>query len=97
MMLAVFAAGCTMMSPPPAERILGSWRSEIGGYPLEVSYSSETVTVAGNDPVAYTLSGNELRFPEGGSQVRIVSFSGRDRMVLTDPLTGAEHIFERID
>lgn len=93
--LLLLMTGCTTVAVDTSERIMGDWQSEVAGFPLVVSYTADTVQVKGSGPVPYTLSGNELRFADGGSQVRIVTFPSRDEMVQTDPLTGTEHRFTR--
>lgn len=89
--------GCTVIQPPPAEQILGRWQANVGGYPVTVSYDENAVTVAGAEPVSYSLIGDELQVAGGESQVRHVSFPSRDEMVQHDPLTGTETRFVRAD
>lgn len=88
-------AGCASFGADPHKRLLGEWHSSIGGYPVDVTYTTATVQVDGAKPVAYTLEGTRLRFAHGGSQVRIVTFPSRNEMIQTDPLTGAAQHYVR--
>lgn len=97
LLIVMFVAGCSTLRVEPAEAILGRWSSEVGGYPVTLVYAESTVTVDGSDPVPYLLDGNELRFTGGGSQVRLLSFPSRLEMVQTDPMTGTEYVFTRVD
>ncbi len=98
MLVAVLTvAGCTFSRPVPSEEIIGRWSGEIGGYPVEVAYDESAVTVTGSGPVPYRLNGDELTFEGGGSQVRIVSFPSANEMVQSDPMTGTQHVFTRIN
>ena len=89
-------AGCVSAGSDAGQRILGTWRASIAGYPVTVRYTRGTVQVDGAKPVAYSLDGNRLTFPGGGHQVRIVSFPSRGEMVETDPLTGAKQHYTRV-
>lgn len=95
--LLLISAGCSTFRPAPADAILGRWSSEVGGYPVIVAYEPSQVLVEGGTPTAYQLDGNELRFQDGGSQMRLVRFPSRDEMIQTDPMTGTEYLFTRID
>lgn len=96
MALVLLATGCAGLGQPPAERLLGQWQTQIGGFPVLVDYSATGVSVDRQPPVAYTLAGDQLGFADGGSQVRILSFNGTDEMIQTDPLSGTQHRFVRV-
>jgi hypothetical protein len=80
---------------PTSELLLGSWRSQVGGFPITIDYTSTGVSVDGQAPVSYQLMGDRLQIAEGGSQVRIVQFPSPAEMIQTDPMTGSEHRFSR--
>jgi hypothetical protein len=96
MALLLLAAGCAGLSQPPAERLLGQWQTRLGGFAMLVDYSAAGVSVDRQPPVAYTITGNQLSFANGGSQVRILRFDGADAMIQIDPLSGTEHRFTRV-
>lgn len=89
-------SGCMAFRADPGERIVGQWRTQIGGFPVIVEYGEEAVQVANYQPVQYQFDGNQLTFEQGGSQTRIVSFPSSDEMIQTDPMTGTEHRFVRV-
>ncbi len=90
-------AGCAAFQPDPAERIIGTWQTRVGGFPVTVTYAQNTVQVANNPAVRYRLEGDRLRFESGGSQSRVIAFPHRDEMVQTDPMTGTSHRYVRIE
>ena len=92
----VIVSGCASMGDRTRNRMPGTWQTTIGGYPVTVVYTRETVKVAGSGPVSYKLVGDRLSFPGGGSQVRVVSFPSRDEMVQTDPMTGEALHYRRV-
>lgn len=94
--LSLLLAGCASMGGGPQKRIVGEWRSFLGGYPVLVTYTSSTVRVDNSSPVGYRLNGNHLSFPKGGSQVRLVTFPSRTEMIQTDPLTGTTQHYTRV-
>ena len=79
------------------EKLLGSWQSNIGGFPLVTEYTETMVKVGNNDSVIYELSDNQLSFAQGGSQKRILSFPKKNLMIQVDPLTNTRHEFVRIE
>lgn len=85
------------MTSTPATQLLGTWQVEMAGVDLVVEYSEITVQIGGNAPVPYKLDGDELTFVDGGSQSRMIRFSGKNQMVQTDPLTGTERTYTRLD
>ncbi len=97
LLLLALVSGCSTFGRSAGDAIVGRWSSEVGGYPVVVSYDGSMVTVDGASPVAYMLDGNELSFDGGGSQVRIVRFPSRSEMIQSDPMTGAEYLYTRID
>jgi hypothetical protein len=92
----MFLQGCTLMGPAPEEAILGSWQASVGTFPIVVTYSVDNVQVGSNTPVSYSLDGNRLSYADGGSQVRLISFSGTEEMIQIDPVTDTEHRFVRL-
>jgi hypothetical protein len=80
---------------PASELLLGSWQTQVGGFPVTVEYTSTAVSVDGQPPVSYQLAGDRLQIAEGGSQVRILQFPSNAEMVQIDPMTGSEHRFNR--
>lgn len=93
----VLLAGCTSLGSRTGQRILGAWRSTIGGYPVAVDYTASTVRVGDDKPVEYRLNGDRLSFEQGGSQVRVVTFPSAGVMVQTDPLTGTSQQYTRVE
>jgi len=90
----LLVTGC-MTARPASELLLGTWQSQVGGFPVTVDYTPTMVSVDGQTPVPYALSGDRLQFAEGGSQVRILQFPSATEMIQTDPMTGTEHRFSR--
>lgn len=96
-LLVAMMSSCAITRVDPSERIVGSWRSEVGGFPVTVRYTDRTVQVGDSAPVGYSLSGNTLKIAGGDSLVRIVSFPARDKMIQEDPLTGTGQTYTRVD
>ncbi|MBL6692277.1 MAG: hypothetical protein ISP91_18005 [Pseudomonadales bacterium] len=94
--LAALLAGCAATAPAPSEQIIGTWRSEVGGFDVITTYSSETVTVEGFSPRAYALNGSELVIEGDTISSRTVSFPSSSEMVQVDGMTATEHRFTRI-
>ena len=84
-----------MTAKPASELLLGSWQTQVGGFPVTVEYTSTVVSVDGQAPVSYQLAGDRLQIAEGGSQVRILQFPSNAEMIQIDPMTGTEHRFNR--
>ncbi len=95
-MVLTLLQGCVNMNANPAEHLLGRWQVDMAGVELMVEYTETTVQIGDNAPVAYTLSGNELSFANGGSQKRIIMFSSKSEMIQTDPLTNTERTYTRL-
>jgi hypothetical protein len=95
--LVAMMSSCAITRVDPSERIVGNWRSEVGGFPVTVRYTESTVQVGDSAPVGYSLTGNTLKITGGDSLVRIVSFPARDEMVQQDPLTGTGQTYTRVD
>lgn len=87
--------GCQSMPNTPAQKILGAWQSEVGGFPIVHLYDENTVSISGHDAVAYQLVEDSLLVDSIGAIDRIVSFPSKDDMWQTDPLTGSVHRFSR--
>ena len=97
LILITLLTSCTTFGPPPAEQLLGTWQTEIGGFPVTLEYNETSVTIGDNEAVTYQLDGDRLSFANGGEQVRILSFDGGDQMSQLDPLTGTTHRFSRLN
>ena len=93
--LLMLLAGCQSVLDTPAQKILGTWQSEVGGFPIEHLYDAKTVSISGRDAVAYQLMEDSLLVDSLGASNRIVSFPSEDEMLQTDPLTGSVHRFLR--
>lgn len=94
---AVFAlASCTSMSSNPAEQILGQWQTQVGNFPMNITYAEQTVQLGNAAPIGYQLEGDQLTYEHGGKQVRIVSFPEASVMQQVDPITGTTHLFSRV-
>lgn len=99
MMLVSVAAGCASFKPEPMQLLKGHWQSEVGGYPIVLSYSETSVQVNGEAPADYTTDGNTITIVSADSeheQTREIRFQGRNTMVMTDPLTGTERTYVRV-
>ncbi len=88
--------GCLSLPVNKTNQLLGTWRSEVGGFPVVVAYSETTVRVAGYNELPYQFEHDSLVIAGDVTQTRIVSFPSADEMVHTDPLTGTEQRFSRI-
>ena len=95
-MLLCLLQSCSSMTSNPATQLLGKWQVEMAGVNLVVEYSETMVQIGNNQPVSYTLTENELTFLEGGSQKRVIRFSGENEMIQADPLTGTERVYTRL-
>ena len=84
-----------MTTKPASEMLVGSWQTQVGGFPVTVDYTATAVSVDGQAPVPYQLTADRLQIAEGGSQVRILQFPSTNEMIQTDPMTGSEHRFSR--
>lgn len=99
MVLMCTVAGCAWFKPDPMRHLTGQWQSEVGGYPIVVSYTDNTVQVNGEAPTRYTLDGETVTIisTDGEhTQSRHVSFQGRNTMVQTDPMTGTKRVYVRV-
>lgn len=88
--------GCVATGQKASQRLVGLWQSEVGGFRIVIQYTETTVKVGENEAVGYEFDGNELKIADGGSQVRVVSFPRKNRMVQVDPITGTSHEFTRV-
>ncbi|XOV88698.1 MAG: hypothetical protein ACFHX7_02170 [Pseudomonadota bacterium] len=96
LVVVLILGGCSTMRLDPAAGILGAWRTDLAGFPVTVVYTETTVQVGNAEPVPYTLTGDELRFAGGDSQLRRVSFPSGSVMLQVDPLTGTEQSYQRL-
>lgn len=95
--LTVLLAGCATTVPAPSEQIIGTWRSEVGGFDVITTYTPEAVTVEGFSPRTYALNGSELVIEGDTISSRTVSFPSSSEMVQVDGMTATEHRFIRIE
>ena len=95
LLFALVLTGCASQPMAPADLIVGEWQSEVAGFLINASYSTDAVSVDGHDPVSYSLDGDRLTIGNDTVSVRILSFPNRDEMVQLDPLTGAAQRFTR--
>ncbi|MEM7365509.1 MAG: hypothetical protein AAF525_15930 [Pseudomonadota bacterium] len=99
MMLVFVASGCAWFKPDPMHRLAGQWQSEVGGYPVVLSYTETSVQVNGEAPTDYSKDGNTIKIVSADGeheQTREITFQGRNTMVMTDPLTGTERTYLRV-
>ncbi len=85
------------MSGDPSKLIVGTWKSEIGGFPVTHHYDENTVRVVGYDAVPYHLEDDLLTLDSEGGSDRVVSFPSGSEMLQTDPLTGSVRTFSRVE
>jgi hypothetical protein len=96
----VALAGCTSISGGGGNAtglIIGSWQSDVGGFPVTHTYDESTVRIEGHAPLPYQVKGDELMIDAAGSTQRVVTFPSRDEMVQSDPLTGTTQVFSRVN
>ncbi len=89
-------SACVSTGGRQADLIVGTWETRVGGFPLEVTYGEDTSTVSGYDAIPYTIEEDRLVVGGAGGFVRILSFPARDEMIQTDPLTGTEQRYVRV-
>ena len=94
-LLMAMLAGCTVAPADAADQIMGTWRSEVGGFEITSTYTAAEVTVTGHAGMAYSLDGDRLVIGGDDTTVRIVSFPAEGQMIQLDPMTGTQHIFMR--
>jgi hypothetical protein len=87
---------CAIFSASEAQGILGSWTSQVGGFPVRVTYSESTLQIGDNAPVGYLLNDGQLTVSDDTAQTRMVSFPTTNEMIQLDLLTGTEHAFSRV-
>lgn len=76
--------------------IVGSWWSELRGFPVTVEYTEGTVRIGDYDAVSYHIDEGKLILVQEGSRPRMLSFPSPDEMIQTDSLTGTNHKFVRV-
>ncbi len=94
--LVLIASGCVSTSNDPSQMIVGSWQSELGGFPVTIEYTEDTVRIGDYDAVSYQINEGKLILDSEGSQPRMLSFPSSDEMIQTDSLTGTNHKFVRV-
>ena len=82
-------------STNPSKAILGTWETNVAGFPMQVTYTTETVRVDGHEEVSYQLVESTLTLASEGSQPRNVEFISRNEMVQIDPVAGTRQTFTR--
>ena len=92
--LVMSISACQSVGVNPAQSIVGSWKSEIGGFPVMVEYMDQLVRIKGYDDVPYQIENNSLVV---AGVTRTLAFPAKDVMIQTDPLTSAELKFERVN
>ncbi len=88
--------GCQLLTPRLAAQILGSWETEVGGFPVTSVYSATTVTVGDGTPVPYELHDGILTVQGAGSHAFAVRFGPHGQMVLVDQVTGTEQVYRQV-
>jgi len=96
LLLLAFLQACVTTDLKTAERMVGQWQSDVGGFRVVVEYTDSTVRVGENEPVGYQLVEDQLTIAGAVSQLRRVSFPSRNLMLQVDPVTGASHEFIRV-
>lgn len=94
--LLLLVDGCVSTGDNPARMIVGSWHSEIGGFPVTVEYTESSVKIGTYNAVPYQIEGSRFILAQEGSQPRDLSFPSPDEMIQTDTLTGTAHKFVRV-
>ena len=88
---------CAIFSASEPQGIVGDWTSQVGGFPVRVTYSESTLQIGDNAPVNYVLNEGQLTVSDDTAQTRMVSFPTTNEMIQLDPLTGTEHAFFRVE
>lgn len=94
--LVLLASGCVSTVNNPSQMIVGSWKSELGGFTVTVEYTEGTVRIGDYDAVPYHIDEGKLILAQEGSQPRMLRFPSADEMIQTDTLTGTDHKFVRV-
>ncbi len=97
LVIALIISGCASMGSNTAKQIVGSWQSDIGGFPLIVEYTDKTVKVVGYNEIPYRIEDGQLILAQKGSSPRAVSFPAENEMVQIDSVTGTAQKFTRIN
>lgn len=92
-LIASIFSGCQSTGSNPAKSIVGTWTSEIGGFPLTVEYVAGQVRIEGYADVPYLIEDTTLTV---AGVTRSVTFPSPDEMIQTDPLTNTDQKFTRI-
>ena len=92
-LLSLVISGC--VTPRPASRVIGSWDSELHGFPIAVEYTQTTVGIGDTEPVPYSIDGNLITLGTENSQRYRVEFPARDEMIQIDEVTGTEQKYVR--
>ncbi len=93
--LTVALTACALTQWRIQERIVGTWDTDLAGYPVVFEYTTATVGIAPYAPVPYILEGDLITFQFEGPQTRSIKFLSRNVMVQTDAVTGIEQTFKR--
>ncbi|MBO6821094.1 MAG: hypothetical protein JJ890_02085 [Pseudomonadales bacterium] len=92
----ILVTSCATSVPFPSEQIIGTWRSQVGGFDVTTTYTIDEVTVDGFDSKPYVLNGSELVIEDDAISARTVSFPSKGEMVQVDNITETVHVFTRI-
>ena len=91
--LLVVVTGC---ATNPSKAIVGTWQTEVGGFPMQVTYTPETVQIEGYEAVPYQMTETELVVDREGSQAKTVEFVSKNEMIQSDPVSGTSQTYTRI-
>jgi len=93
--LLLVMSGCAIFQSAPG--IVGNWRSEIQGFPVELSYTESTVGINGSEPIPYTIEDGTVTLVMDDVRTYKVEFPSRNEMIQIDESTGARQSFRRND
>ena len=84
------------MSSNPADLIVGTWQSTVGGFSVTTTYDETKVAVDGHEALGYRLDENQLMIDSDETTRRLVNFPSSSEMIQVDMITGTVHRFERV-
>ena len=93
LLVTVFISGCVSLTP--AERIIGQWQTDLNGFPVMVAVTGETITVVGQEPVAYILEADTLSMASSEHAVIRIEFPSKNEMLQTNVSTGEVQRYTR--
>jgi hypothetical protein len=92
----LFLQSCATISSNPADLIMGTWQSTVGGFSVTTTYDKTEVAVDGHEALGYRLDENQLMIDGDETTRRLVTFPSSSEMIQVDIITGTEHRFERV-